>query len=108
MSPLRRFGQGPSYSTHHLVRVKWFRKGLYKAAEGPDIRPLVLLMINGSYCRRRRRLTIFESDKMKFGEVIQNQHSIHIKEGDSIISYHMTYIEIEKERELMQLYHNHP
>ena len=27
----------------------------------------VLSMINGSYCRRRRRLTILEPDEMKFG-----------------------------------------
>ena len=51
-----------------LVRVQCFRKGLYKAVQGPSTRPLVLLMINWSYRRRRRRrLTIFETDEMKFG-----------------------------------------
>ena len=50
-----------------IVRVQCSRKGLYKAAEGPSTRPIVFLMINGSYCRRRRRLTIFEPDQMKFG-----------------------------------------
>ena len=43
------------------------RKGLYRAVEAPSTRPIVLSMINGSYCRRRRRLTIFEPDEMKFG-----------------------------------------
>ena len=69
LSSLRRFGQGPSYHPNHLlVRVQCFRKGLYKAVKGPSTRPIVLSMINGSYCRRRRRLTIFEPDEMKFGE----------------------------------------
>ena len=44
-----------------LVRVQCLRKGLYKAVEVPSTRPIVLLMITGSYCRRRRRLTIFEN-----------------------------------------------
>ena len=48
-----------------LVRVQCFRKGLYKAVEGPNTRLIALLMINGSYCRRLRRLTIFEPDEMK-------------------------------------------
>ena len=43
-----------------LVRVQCFRKGLYKAIEGPSTRPKVFSMITGSNCRRRRRLTIFE------------------------------------------------
>ena len=50
-----------------LVRVQCFRKGLYKVVEGPSTRHIVLSMINGSYCRRRRRLTIFEPDDIKFG-----------------------------------------
>ena len=50
-----------------LVRVQCFRKSLYKAVQGPSTRPIVVSMINGSYCRRRRRLTIFEPDEMKFG-----------------------------------------
>ena len=47
-----------------LVRVQSFRKGSYKAVEGPSTRPKVLAIITGSYCRRRRRLTIFESDEI--------------------------------------------
>ena len=50
-----------------LVRVQCFWKSLYKAVKGPSTRPIVLSMISGSYCRRRRRLTIFEPDEMKFG-----------------------------------------
>ena len=50
-----------------LVRVQCFMKGSYKAVEGPSTRPIVLLMITGSYCHRRRRLTIFEPDEKKFG-----------------------------------------
>ena len=41
-----------------LVRVQCSRKDLYKAVEGPSTRPIVFSMINGSYFRRRRRLTI--------------------------------------------------
>ena len=48
-----------------LVRVQCFRKSLHKAVQGPSTRPIVVSMINGSYCRRRRRLTIFEPDEMK-------------------------------------------
>ena len=40
---------------------------MYKAVQGPSTRPIVLSMTNGSNCRRRRRLTIFERDEMKFG-----------------------------------------
>ena len=50
-----------------LIRVQCFRKGLYKTVEGPSTRPIVLLMTNGSSCRRRSRLTFFEADEMKFG-----------------------------------------
>ena len=50
-----------------LVRVQCLRKGLYKAVEGPSTKPISISMINGSYCRRGRRLTIFEPDEMKFG-----------------------------------------
>ena len=50
-----------------LVRVQCFSKDLYKAVEGPSTRPIVFSMINGSYCRRRSRLTIFEPDELKFG-----------------------------------------
>ena len=50
-----------------LVRVQCFRKGLHKAVEGQSTRHIVLLMSKGSYCRRRRRLIIFEPDEMKFG-----------------------------------------
>ena len=51
-----------------LVRVQCFRKSLHKAVQGPSTRPIVVSMINGSYCRRRRRLTIFEPD------LKQNRH----------------------------------
>ena len=50
-----------------LVRVQCFRKGLYKAVEGPNTRPIVLSMIKWLYCPHRRRLTICEHDEMKFG-----------------------------------------
>ena len=35
------------------------------AVEGPNTRPIVFSMIPGSYCRRRRRFTIFVPDAMK-------------------------------------------
>ena len=42
-----------------LVRVQCFREGLYKAViKRPSTRPIVLSMINVSYCCGRRRLTI--------------------------------------------------
>ena len=65
LSPLMRFGQVPSYSPHHLVS-QCVRKDLYKAVEGPSTKSIVLSMINGSYFRRRRRLTILEPDETKF------------------------------------------
>ena len=49
-----------------LVRVQRLRNDLYKAVKGPSTRPIVFSMISGSYCRRRRRFTIFEPDEMKF------------------------------------------
>ena len=67
MSPLRRFGQGPSYSPNRLVSqsaphqersVQGRRRAKHKTY-------IVLSMINGSYCRRRRRLTIFEPDEIR-------------------------------------------
>ena len=66
MSPLRRFGQVPSYSLHRLVRVQCFGKDLYKDVKGLSTRPIVLSMFTRSYLRRRRRLTIFETDETKF------------------------------------------
>ena len=61
-----------------LVRVQCFRKSLHKALQGPSTRPIVVSMINGSYCRRRRRLTIFEPDEMKFGvEYVHNDNSVY-------------------------------
>ena len=50
-----------------LVRVQNFTKALYKFVEGPSTRYIFLSTINLSYCRRRRRLTIFEPDEMKYG-----------------------------------------
>ena len=61
----RRFPIGRANHLGLLVRVQCFRKGSYKAVEGPSTRPIVLSMITWSYCRRRRRLTIFEPDEMK-------------------------------------------
>ena len=55
-----------------LVRVQCFRKRVCKAVQGPSTRPIVLSMITGSYCRRRRRLTIFEPDETKFGVSLAN------------------------------------
>ena len=46
-----------------IVRVNASRKSLHMAVEGPSTRPVVFSMIPGSYCRRRRRFTIFVSDK---------------------------------------------
>ena len=48
-----------------LVRVQRLRNNLYKAVKRPSISPIVLPIISGSYWRRRRRFTIFESDEMK-------------------------------------------
>ena len=48
-----------------LVRVKCLKKDLHKAVEGPSTRPMDLSMINGSYFRRGRRLTILEPDETK-------------------------------------------
>ena len=47
-----------------LVRVQCFKKSLHKAVHGPSTRPIVLSMINGSYCRRWRRLNIFKPAEM--------------------------------------------
>ena len=52
-------------TTALLVRRQCFRKGLYKTVEGPSTSPTILSVINESYCRRRRRLTIFESEREK-------------------------------------------
>ena len=49
-----------------LVRVQRLRNDLYKAVKWPSTRPIVISMITGSYCRRRRHFTIFEPDEMKF------------------------------------------
>ena len=79
LSPLRRFRQGSSYSSFCvLVRVQRFSNDMYKAVKVSSTRPLVPLMIAGSYWprvismitgtnfRRHRRLTICEPDKTKF------------------------------------------
>ena len=49
-----------------FFRVQCLSKVLYKAVEEPSTRPIILLMITGSYFRRRLRLTIFEPDETKF------------------------------------------
>ena len=64
LSPLRRLGN--VVPTVLLVRLQCSGKDLYKAVAGHNTKPIVLSMITGSYLRRRRRLTIFESDETKF------------------------------------------
>ena len=51
LSPLRRFGQGPSYSPHHLVSqsATLFRNDMYKSVKGSSTRNIVLSMMAGSY-----------------------------------------------------------
>ena len=63
-----RFRQGCHIlvTTALLVRVQRLRNHLYKAVQWPNTRPIVLSMITGSYCRRRRRFTMFEPNEMKF------------------------------------------
>ena len=56
----------PMLPTASWVRVQCVRKDLYKVVEGPNTRHIVLSMITGSYCRRRRRLPIFGPDETKF------------------------------------------
>ena len=72
-------------------------KGLYKVVEGPSTRPIVLSMINGSYCRRRRSLTIFEPDEMKFGVfcpslICKLDHCRRLGEGFLLINVRMSYL----------------
>ena len=67
LSLLRMFRQGPPYSPNTLlVRVQRLRNDLYKVVKGPSTKPLVLLMITGSYWQRRMRFTIFAPDEIKF------------------------------------------
>ena len=54
-----------------LVRVQRLTNDLYKAVKGPSTRLIVLSMITGSYCRRRRRFTIFEPAEMKFDSLFK-------------------------------------
>ena len=46
-----------------LVRVQCFKKDLSKAVDGPSIRPIILLMITGSYFRRRKTPTAHNTSK---------------------------------------------
>ena len=61
-----------------LVRVQCFRKSLHKAVQGPSTRPIVVSMINGLYCRRRRCLTIFEPEKKYGWKIAKSTLSIKI------------------------------
>ena len=51
-----------------FLRVQRLKNGIHSTSvvKEPSTRPMILLMITRSYCRRRRRLAIFEQDKMKF------------------------------------------
>ena len=49
-------------TTALLVSLQQFREGMYEAVSGPSTPYMVISIIKGSYCRRRRRLTIFEPD----------------------------------------------
>ena len=60
----RRSGPCHIVPTALLVRVQCLKKGPCKAVEGPSSRPIVPSMINGSYCRRRRRLSKIEKVPM--------------------------------------------
>ena len=44
-----------------VVRVQCFRKGLYKAVEGPSTRPIYLSMITGSYCPSSKAFDYFRT-----------------------------------------------
>ena len=54
----RRLWGGLDKARHIVPTAQCFRKGSYMAVEGPSTKPIVLSMITGSYCRRRRRLTM--------------------------------------------------
>ena len=80
-----------------LVRVQCFRKSLHKAVQGPSTRPIVVSMINGSYCRRRRRLTIFEPDEMKFGVIFSSYISQLVRFArccTSVFDFHFKNLQI--------------
>ena len=67
LSLLKWFGQVRHIVlTALLVGVQCLMNDLYKALEGPSTRSIVLSIITGSYLRRRRRVTILESDETKF------------------------------------------
>ena len=55
------------HNIRYIVPAALFRMQRSKnAVEEPRTKPIVLLMITGSYFRRRRRLTIFERDETIF------------------------------------------
>ena len=67
MSPLRVFGQVPSYSPYCLVSQSAILYiGSVQGCRRTKQKPIVLSMITTSYCRRWWLLTFFENDKTKF------------------------------------------
>ena len=64
--------------------ISWYQEFIF---EGPSTRPIVLSMIHGSYCRRRRRLIIFEPDEMKFGVslTLLSKLDHHRRQGERFI-----------------------
>ena len=70
-----------------LARVQRFRNDLHKAVKGPSTKPIVLSMIAGSYWRSRRRLTIFEPDKMKFASPLTLKNKRKCEKGEEIESW---------------------
>ena len=46
LSPMRRFGQVPSYSSYSLVRLHCFRRDSYTALKWTSTRPIVVSMIS--------------------------------------------------------------
>ena len=64
LSPLRRFGQVPSYCPHRFVsHSAMLLERSISGCRTASTRPIVFSMITGSYFCRRRRLTSFEPDE---------------------------------------------
>ena len=98
-----------------LVRVQCFRKDLYKAVEGPSTRPIVLSVIIGQYCRRRRCLTIQGPDGTKFAShltllTLYTTCRSPLKTGWEIASetysWNDSSLNLEKEKKRKKLWHN--
>ena len=73
LSPLRRFRQGPSYSPDRVVSqsATLNKECSAQGCKRAKHKTYIFSMIAGSYCRRRRRFTILESDEMKFASPLQ-------------------------------------